>query len=195
MIPVNTALKNRHFTYEGRAQLGHTVLFENDRGVIFRNDVSQEPIDDKLTLMRRANCVCSIVAWQHGYPIFAARAGVQQTGSHRDYVMGIRRLVETLKLPAYIVTSKRDAKAMEPDVIRPITLFNEPAVLAEWMPPDTFTALSERGEDLAAELATRYRAVLDPCCGYGGILRPFRYFVGADIDTKCLNYIEREIMR
>lgn len=193
MIPINTAVRNRHFAYDGRAALGESRHFENERGVIFFNDLCRPLTQATLNLFRRADCVCSIVAWRHGFRIFHERAGVQPSGTHAVYIAHIRQLIQTLSLPSYIVTSKRDAMLMAPDLIRPITLFDEPAMLAEWQPLGP--AGIDRAEDLPALLATRYRAVLDFSCGYGSIVRPFRYFIGSDIDTKCLNYIEREIMQ
>jgi hypothetical protein len=190
-LPYNTALKigcRREFE---RDSLPEVEWYENDRGIIFQHDVCLKPKRRMLAAYRKAECVCTDLAWTHGYEAFAVRAQIKQSGDHAAYVCAIGKLVKTLKLPSFVIAGWSFVKALSPDLITSLELNERPAALAVW---NAELPSASTDAELIAELAKRYRSVADFCCGYGRALRAFSWFVGSDIDKKCLGYIKTEIM-
>jgi hypothetical protein len=190
--PYNTALKGENFEFEGRNSLSETEWFENERGIIFAHDLCRKPTPEMMEAYRKAECIISEPAWPHGYKTFAQRARTTQSGSYGTYLKAIRQLVLTLRVPSFITGSMTHALALQPDLITTIKLNGPEVALAVWNEP--VLPLARDSWELVNALSCRYRSVLDFSCGYGRIFRPFRYFIGSDIDKKCLGYIKTEIM-
>ena len=192
--PVNTALKaSRYFEYAGRGELAETSFYENPRGVVFYHDMCAPMSEEAHGYCSRAECICTVLAWAHGYETFAARAGVLPAGNHTEYLEAVRGYVARRRIPTFIVCGKKDLQRLKPHASAPIKLLGTDVMLAIWN-RDKVQTVTDAAE-LPGALATLYESVYDFSCGYGNTLRPFKYFIGSDIDRKCLNYIEREIMR
>jgi hypothetical protein len=188
--PYNTALKSSS-EYPARHALPEIDWFENDRGIIFYHDLCQEPDPRQQAAYARAACIYAEPAWEHGYNLFAERAGTKQTGDFPAFIRGARALAESLGVPAFITAAKSWIGLLDPPLAIPVRLNGSDSLLAVWHaePPK---ATDSAG--IIAELAGRYLSVADFCCGYGRTLRAFPYFIGSDIDRKCLGYIKTEIM-
>jgi SAM-dependent methyltransferase len=123
---------------------------------------------------------------------FYQRAGVEPR-DHADYLAALRKLIlHRFGKPAFIVGAKRDAAALADEPVRPVSLNGRPAWLA--ISGGGRTPQCRTTDELLAQLARSYRSVYDFGCGYGAALRPFSYFIGSDIDRKCLAYVQRELL-
>jgi hypothetical protein len=186
--PYNSALKSQ--AWRGRDSLGETAFAESARGLVFAHSIIDPMPDDKFALIQaKAECVYGEIPWPAGSPVFYERAGVAPH-PHGDLALAAKALIDALAKPTFIIASKRDAPLFAADP-RPILINGGDAWLAishaDRAPPPCRTTT-----ELLAWLAGEYRSVYDFCCGYGVALRRFAYFIGSDIDRKCLRYIERE---
>ena len=189
--PYNSALAVS--AWPGRDALSETRFAETGRGMVFAHDVC-EPLADELfaRIEAQADCVYSEIPWPAGGAAFYRRAGCD-VRPHGDMVLAVKaRIVDPLRKPSFIIASKRDARFLAADAVQPCALNGRPAYLAivnaEPPPPCPTT------RELLAWLGRRYRSVYDFSCGFGGSLKHFAYAIGSDIDQKCLNYVEWEIL-
>ena len=167
--PYNSALKGP--LWPGREQLSEIGFAESARGMIFAHNICDplpEPMAERI--MRCADCVYCEIPWPASGETFYQRAGAE---------------------PAFLVGAKRDALALADDAVQLVSLNGRPA----WL------AISGAGvagygttDELLTQLARVYRGVYDFGCGYGAALRLFAYFIGSDIDRKCLAYVQRELL-
>jgi hypothetical protein len=189
--PSNSALKGA--VWPGRELLIDTSFAETSRGMVFVHNVCEplpEPTADRIA--RRAECVYCEIPWPAAGETFYQRAGVTPE-AHGVYVAAVKAMLERFQKPAFIVGSKRDAVALSDQAIRLVGLNGRPAWLAISRTKAPAPEARTTGE-LLAHLASVYGAVYDFGCGYGASLRPFAYFIGSDIDRKCLAYVARELL-
>lgn len=189
--PYNTGLGSHE--YEWRRRLDGIDYAESERGIVFAHDVCNSLCDYRATLvMQKAECVYSELPWKSGWDTFHARAEVQPSGKHEDFVKAVKSLLMMLGKPAFIVCSKQDAEFLSDKKPCPIMLNGKRAWLAVYNVKD----IPQVGDtlNLVRYLAGTYRSVYDFGCGYGNALREFEYFVGSDIDGKCLKFIEMEML-
>jgi hypothetical protein len=190
--PYNSALKRR--AWPGRSELGETSFAETERGVVFAHNAIEPLPDGWFTLVQaRADCLYCEIPWPAAGATFYERAGLEPQ-PHADLVLSIKaRIIDALRKPSFVIASHRDAPQFAVDELRPIVINGGAAWLAiayaDRLPPLCPTTL-----ELLAWLGGQYRSVYDCCCGYGVALRRFAYAIGSDIDRKCLNYVEREIL-
>jgi len=184
--PYNTALASSIPAV--RAELTDTKFAFSDRGVVFAHDIL-EPLPEVMDRLigSRVECLYAETPWVAGSATFYERAGLAPK-PHAEYVSAVERLIEHFGKPAFIVCSKRDAAALG-EAVSPIVLNGERAWLAR---AGGGTIEADTVETLRARLAERYAGVYDFSCGYGNALGEFSFFVGSDIDQKCLDYIRRK---
>jgi hypothetical protein len=189
-VPYNSALKGP--VWAGRDDLAEIEFAESPAGMVFAHNVCDpmpEPFIEQIA--KRAECIYAELPWPAGGDTFYARAGVEAR-PHDDFMFAVKgRIVDPLGKPTFIVASKRDARFLASDDIRPITHRGGNAWLAASGGP---APRCETSEELIAYLAGAYRSVYDFSCGYGRSLRPFAFFIGSDIDRKCLAYVARELL-
>lgn len=189
----NTALKSRMRDAALRPVLGETSFARSRRGVVFAHDVCAPlPARFERLIGERCACIYSEPAWKPGWVKFHARAGVADYGNYDDYPYRIKALIDHFAKPSFVVCSRAVSELLAPGMTRAIKLYGHADV---WLAIANVEMPAAAGNvELVADLAARYRSVYDFSCGYGAALRPFEFFVGSDIDKKCLNYIERELL-
>ena len=185
--PYNTALKSEKITPCGRVTFSST-----NKGVVFYHDVCY-PLSSLITyyIANRAGCIYSEIAWRDGYPKFKERAGVFNDSSYIDYWTGVKSMINTLSLPAFIPCSKTFADFACPNYTNKIRLNGYDVLLAVW----NYSVVSAyTTTELLKILGEKFNSVYDFSCGYGNALRNFEYCIGSDIDAACLEYVSREIL-
>jgi hypothetical protein len=189
--PYNTAIKGGG-NLKIRDGLSETDHAHSGRGTVFAHNVFEPfaPRQEKL-IRERAACIVSDLVWKAGWPVFHQRAGTVPYGNHSDYLYLVRALLNHFAKPSFIVCSRAAAELIG-ERQRPIKRFGGNVWLAVAHTDDDPEAASM--EALPAALAARYPSAYDFGCGYGNLLRPFGYFVGSDIDRKCLAYIAQEML-
>lgn len=188
--PYNTGLKRGDYSAL-RAQLGEVSHASSARGAVFAHAVGTPLSLGQAAIISGAACLYCELPWPQGWPVFHERAGVPM-GSYADYLAAVAGLLGTFRKPAFIVCSKSAAAVLAQHPVRPIGLNGDRA----WLAASYVDEVPDAGttEALLEALADRYPSVYDFGCGYGNALRPFGYFVGSDIDRKCLDYIARELL-
>jgi len=192
--PINSAMKALHLPPDDFEELEEVEFFGCERGVVFAHDMNKPYSKKELEVLAKAECVHSQLALSAGMKVFAERAGVKQHGSHKDYLISIRRLVERLNKPTYIVCNSTDIRHLVPERIAKTALYiYDDATLAIW---GEAIPAEERINTvkLSVALASRYESVYDFSCGFGNTLRPFSFSVGSDIDKRCLGYVKNSIL-
>lgn len=191
--PYNTALKSPRFDYAGRDKLDRLQYVNTNRGMVFAHDMCKPLPEVRMNVIReRCQCVYTEIPWMAGWGIFHERAGKSPSNGYGFFVDAIKRLIDELQKPSFVVCSKAIVNRLNPPEVLPIRLHTTHACLGLWNSPhmegvETVPALLNRlGQD--------YESAYDPCCGYGNGLRPFKYFVGSDIDEKCLAYVNAKIL-
>ena len=188
--PYNTGLNRAEVAL--RAQLGEIAYAASERGVVFAHAVGTPFSAGKTAIIDRAACLYCELPWRDGWSVFHERARIAPAGNYVDYLGAVERLLASFRKPAFIVCSKAAAGILAQHPVRPITLNGGRAWLAASYVEDVPAAVTT--EALLTVLAGRYPSVYDFGCGYGNALRRFGYFVGSDIDKKCLDYIARELL-
>jgi hypothetical protein len=184
----NSALKGREWA--GRDEFQPIDFAESARGMVFAHNIC-EPLPDAMAeRIARVECFYSEVPWPAARDTFYQRSGVEPR-PHAEYQAAIKGIIDRFKKPTFIIAAKRDAFALAADDVRLISLYGDPGWLAirGGRPPECRT-----NQELIARLAEAYGSVYDFSCGCGVALRPFAYFIGSDIDRKCLAYVQRELL-
>lgn len=157
--------------------------FSAGGSTVFRHDITHGMREE----FKECDCVYVEPAWQRGYMTFQERVGrVGAAPSHKQYLASIRRVIEELGKPAYLVGGKHMLSTLQPTHCVETKLHNLPALLMLWnapaMPPAPLSVMQKT-------VAQRHRKVLDFCCGYGQHLTQFTAFVACDINGKCVYHI------
>lgn len=187
----NTGLKSsKYFHQPIRDQLDETDFHEDDKGIIFYQDMARiESLD--LRFLKNVQCIYSEIAWVKAYDTFLERANRSNSSSYFDYICGIRYLVHELKKPTFIVCSKATAKSLDAHEMRTIKLNGDECTLAIFYLNDHLPRFEDT-EQLLEHLSNIYIDVFDFSCGYGNTFKKFSHFIGCDIDMKCLDYVKKE---
>lgn len=189
--PYNTGLKRGDYSAL-RAELMVTSHAASARGAVFAHAVERPLTADQVAVIERCGCIYCELPWPQGWPVFHERAEVAPVGSYADYVGAVRGLLGRFKKPAFIVCAKSAAMVLAQYPIQPIDLNGGRAWLAASYVEEVPDARTT--EALLAWLGGRYPSVYDFGCGYGNALHGFGFFVGSDIDGKCLDYISRTLL-
>ena len=191
-IPFNSAMKSLTNEPSMRDELSEIERFQNERGAVFFHDMNIPFKQWQLDIVERAECIHSQLSWPSGMTVFAERANHKQLGSHGQYLLSIKAMIERLKKPTFLICSKSWQNKLQPHDTQPIKLYGHDVLLAIYF--DTRGIISKDTEQLTRELSSRYKSVYDFSCGYGLSIRPFGYIAGSNIDKKCLDYIRKEIL-
>ena len=193
--PYNTGLAQAEVAL--RAQLAEITHAASERGVVFAHAIGTPFTAGQAKIISRCACIYCELPWVSGWALFHQRAGVDPVSSYADYIKAVAELLAEFRKPAFIVCSKRSATILSQPPLRPIGLNGGRAWLAVAYVeggPDLPLRTPASTEELLGWLAGRFPSVYDFGCGYGNALRRFSYFVGSDIDKKCLDYIARELL-
>lgn len=147
---------------------------------------------------RSADVIYSEPSWKDGYEKFQDRAGSLSDKSYYGflaYIDSIKKVIEELKIPAYIIMGKHMQKRLNPDHVMDIMLHSYKSVLGVWNAelPEVKT-----NQDVLKFISEKYFCALDFSCGYGNtavaMLGQGKQFICSDINKKCVYYIATEIM-
>lgn len=172
---------------------GELDYYEKDGSVVFKHDITNGCHD----VFWRADVIYTEPAWQHGYEIFANRAGINQPKPYKEYLLAIKDVIETLSVPAYVVMGRHMVRILRPECTAELRLHGYKCLLGIYNAdpinvPNNTAALQHVAQN------PDYRCILDFCCGYGNTaaaaLRAGKKFVCSDFNAKCVYYIAKEIM-
>jgi hypothetical protein len=142
------------------------------------------------------------MAWERGYPIFAERAGLRSV-DFDAYVKAIAAIAENEKAPAVIITGKKALRRLPTPALQMEAWINSGGLViatgavAAFYRMSTVPTCARSGDgstlSLLEGLATIYRRIGDPCCGFGNAGRVFagagRNFVMSDVNRDCIRFV------
>lgn len=166
--------------------LGELEAFSSGSSEVFRHSVCDGVREE----FRRCDCIYVEPAWQCGYRVFQERAG-SKSPDFAAYLHSIRRVVEELKKPTFLVGGKHMRGRLAPHTAGEVELNGFSALLMVW---NAELPAAKTVADVQRILASRYACVLDFCCGYGDHLRQFKSFVACDINKKCVYCVATNYM-
>jgi len=166
--------------------------YESKGSLVFYHDV----VNGYSPLYNGVDAIYSEPSWRAGYLKFQVRAGTVGA-SFGVYLQGILDIVQTLKVPSYLLIGKHMVSMLQPPKVVNTKLHGYDCLLGIW----NADSISEGGfnTDIIDYLADKYARILDFSCGYGNMARALRArgktFVCSDINKKCVYYVAKEIMR
>lgn len=174
---------------KGQGQRRHFAQHIEIPNRIFFNDMSKNYMHEAF---KSCDCVYSGIAWQYGYKIFNENAN-NIPNEYSEYCMNINKLIEELKVPAFITGGKNHKRYFPNAKMYDIDLNNSGARIPNchlfvWN-YDNYDISITKTTDLVNKLAQEFHKVLDFSCGFGEHLMKFEDFVGCDIDRDCLTYL------
>lgn len=182
----NTAVKARGSVPEGKKIL--TDTFEGRGLTVFQHDVCRG-VDPRF---KACDALHTEIAWVAGYEKFT-KGSIAENTTFDEYCRAIGKICRELKIPAFIVCGKQNAKKLNPDRIIPVffRFHRIDALYAVFNYDGSFSPANEyEGRDFVAK---NFDNILDPCCGYGTIAHWIQKYgkrgVLSDINTACLEYI------
>lgn len=136
----------------------------------------------------KADAVFSVMAWRAGYKHFV-NGTIADNTNFAEYCDGIRRTVNKLNKPTFIITNKTFANKLLPERLVPIRFdrFSSDDLCAVW---NYSKYVPQNTTELMAWMGKKYNTVLDFCCGYGEIMYYVNKVILSDINTGCLDYIK-----
>jgi len=155
--------------------------FQCNRGIAFEWDITK----GIHFLFWRAEALYTEPAWRDGYSRFLDRAGAAES-TFGQYLYSLRKTIEIMRIPAYVVMGKHMLKMLSPPETSPVRIHGYSALVGTWnakVPPPGTT------DDILKFVCERYETILDPCCGYGNVARAAKRFICSDINRKCIYYI------
>lgn len=156
---------------------------------VFFNDMSKNYMHDSF---KSCDVIFSEISWVYGYKGFNDKAG-NEPSSYHDYVININKLIEELKIPAFIVCGKPVSKYFPNAVSYPIKINTSETNMSGCQVYvwnfDYDKINSNNTVDLINSLSSIFNKCLDFSCGYGEHLLKFNDFVGCDINRNCLTYL------
>lgn len=161
---------------------------------VFQHDVCKG-IDPRFL---GADALHTEIAWVAGYDKFT-EGTIAQGSTFDEYCAAIGNLCRELKIPAFVVCGKQNARKLNPDRIIP-TFYRYhriDALYAVFNYDGEFSPINEfEGREFVAQ---HFNTVLDPCCGYGIIVPTLRKYgkrgILSDVNTACLEYIDETFIR
>ena len=155
---------------------------------IFFNDMSKNYMREEF---RSCDCIYSEVAWIYGYKGFNEKAG-NEPNKYMDYIDNIARLVDELKVPAFIICGKNVKSHFTGAKMAPIVITTsgeniKGCTLYYWN--YDLEKVFDGTHELTDFLAQRFNKCLDFSCGYGEHLLKFKDFIACDINSDCLTYL------
>lgn len=173
--------------------------YENKHGVAFVHDLTEDYFPDEFF---RADVVYSEISWTQGFDVFQERAGnAENKGMVYKYLLNVKRCIEELDVPGYIIGGKRLMRLLKPEDIHKVywefhgiqvyaLLFNG----ADLPRYETKTQM-----DVLGFVAKNYGCVLDYSCGYGNTalkcIDEGAEFVMSDVNPKCIGKLKNVCMR
>lgn len=194
-MPYNSALSSKKSLGVDRSSLTDTEHARNDRGLVFFHDiVSPIPLEYQGIINRKVDCIYTEAPWKDGYYCFQDRAEMAVFDGYDRFLEGLYNNVVCAfpEKPIYIVASIQIAKKFSQFPPTPIKLNNDRAWLTI-LNAEMILDVAD-SKQLIKLLSSHYNSVYDCCCGYGNTFPDFNYFIGSDIDKKCLNFIKRNLL-
>jgi hypothetical protein len=187
-IPYHSALKD-DLKIDG--ELDH---YESGGSIVFCRDLTA----GTHPTFRSADVIYSEPSWKDGYKKFQARAGSLSDGSYYGfltYIENIKKVIEELKIPSYLIMSKHMQKRLNPDFVMDVVLHSYKSVLGVWNAelPEVKT-----NQDVLKLISEKYSCALDFSCGYGNTAKAMlgrgKQFICSDVNKKCVFYVATELM-
>ena len=148
-------------------------------------------------LHRNADVMYSELAWSAGHEKFNERAN--SITSYEEYIAGINDCIFTLKVPTFIIAGKKEGKYLT-SVNRQefnSSINGAKAVLYCYNIDADMDFSDFKDIEVLDYISNKYRAVCDPCCGYGRAGKIFaqkgKSFIMSDYNKKCVGYIIKEM--
>lgn len=210
------SLKNLYHTAlkePPKLEFSEEFVFEDeyitdDKSVSFRHNIA-EGMTGRLSFFvqniyyHRPTVIYSEPAWNHGYQIFCERAGLEyHDGDYEKYLTGIKRVIDILSIPTYLIIGKKMSKILEPEDAWPISLRGTPALVAVWnikqLKEPRSVLYGMKNTDVIEYVVDNYDCILDFCCGFGNIIEPAfkkgKRVICSDINADCIHYIGHRFM-
>lgn len=158
--------------------------FYNDRIITFQHDVCDDSIPEEFRL---AKAIHVVIPWTAGYNKFVEHTIAKDT-SFRDYLNGVRRIIDTLNVPTFILSGKQIARTLKPIRQHDVYMsgYGVRSVYSIWNYGGLLPDSSNEIEDFVGE---NFDWVLDFSCGYGEIMEHCKKAVLTDVNTGCIAYI------
>jgi hypothetical protein len=179
--------------------------YESNGSVVFQHDISKGIISPHY---KNVDCIYSEPAWRAGYEVFKKRSGSIVSSTFEDYLGAIKKFVETLNKPTFLVIGKHMLKALAPNEgYYEIKLHKWNALLGLWnIVGEEFDALNkimcggqiQNNKDVMNYVIGRYNIIGDFSCGYGNLVSYAvmnnKKFVCSDLNAKCVCYVAKNYM-
>jgi hypothetical protein len=164
------------------------VVYQNNGNAVLQHDIC----GDIPKIFFGADVVFSVMAWRAGYKHFIENT-IAKESTFIEYCEGMRRTIEELNKPSFVISNKTFVKNLGSQRIEPIRFdrFNSDDVCAIWNYKGDIPSTTT---ELMRFIGDRYDTVLDFCCGYGEIAHYSKHFILSDINTGCLDYVKEEYL-
>jgi hypothetical protein len=145
----------------------------------------------------KAEAVYSEPSWQQGYSVFQNRAGLKDS-TFQDYLACIKKTIEYLHKPTFLVMGKHMTKILNPKFCVPVKLHKWDCLLGIWNTKTLIKRKSLTVDGVLDYISDTYDIVADFSCGYGSLagamISKNKKFICSDINGKCVYYIAKTYM-
>lgn len=187
----NTAVGSRGIVPREKKILN--TVFTGNGLTVFQHDICMGVAPE----FRNCDAIHTEISWVAGYKKFT-QGSIAEDTTFDEYCSSVSSLCRELKVPAFIVCGKQNAKKLKPDRIIPVRYeFHKiDALYAIFNYDGEFSPRNEyEGRDF---VASHFDDILDPCCGFGIIAYDLRRYqkrgVLTDINATCLEYINERFI-
>ena len=188
MIAYHSAMKK----YGGVAKSENVKMNEvvsDGRITLLQHDVCSDYIPEVFYL---ADAIMVFPSWRAGYRHFTENTIAENT-NFEQYCSGMARIVKTLGKPSFILTNRTFYQMIKAERYVPIFIerFGSNDMCGVWnydgdIPKTAFELMKWVG---------KFGTVLDFSCGYGELSHYVDKCILSDINTGCIKYIRKELMK
>lgn len=147
-------------------------VYTNGVVTALQHDINSKAVPREFFL---ADAVYVEMSWRAGYKKFV-EGSVAEGSTFKEYCRSIKRVVEELGIPAFVITNRNFLKDLQPDRTEEIIydVYDSDDICAVW---NYDGEIPKHSDEISEWLCSKYEIVLDFCCGYGRL---------ADYGTKCI---------
>ena len=165
-------------------------IYSDDRISVLQHDICEKIIPE---IFFNADVVFTVMAWRNGYKKFVQETVAKNT-TFNQYCEGIKWTIQNLRKPAFVITNKNFVSLLGADRVEPIIFdrFNSNDLCAIW---NYDGPIPESTTKLMQWIGRNYQTVLDFCCGYGEITEYCQSCILSDVNTGCIDYIRKYLLK